>query len=328
MSDYGDSDANWIFYQDRPEWSDVTPVPENDGPTPVVVINHSERFVDVYNYFRAVLQKDEKSERALELTKDAVELNSANYTVWQYRRDLLKALGTDLRLELDYVETVIKLSPKNYQVWHHRRVLVEWLQDPSLELDLTGDALEQDPKNYHAWQHRQWVIKTFGLFDNEMDFVDSLISDDVRNNSAWNQRYFIMNNHHGWTDENVQKEVAYTLEKIRFVKNNESSWNYLRGVLLHDCKGMSGNNAVKSFCEELYNKDCRSPYLLAMLIDCCDEAVKNEEMNDLYNAERAIELCQALANKYDRMRCKYWNYLCNKFKNFKNNATNKTDTKN
>lgn len=36
------SDVSWIYYKDRPEWSDVTPVPEDDGPTPVVVIAHSE----------------------------------------------------------------------------------------------------------------------------------------------------------------------------------------------------------------------------------------------------------------------------------------------
>lgn len=49
MSDSGDSDVAWTYYKDRPEWNDVTPVPEDEGPNLVVVIAHSEKCKYLYN---------------------------------------------------------------------------------------------------------------------------------------------------------------------------------------------------------------------------------------------------------------------------------------
>ncbi|OBS67074.1 hypothetical protein A6R68_04381 [Neotoma lepida] len=137
----------YVLYRDRAEWADIDPVPQNDGPNPVVQIIYSEK---------------------------------------HFRRVLLRSLQKDLQEEMNYITAIIEEQPKNYQVWHHRRVLVEWLKDPSQELEFIADILNQDAKNYHAWQHRQWVIQEFRLWDNELQYTLEMIKLVPHNESAWN----------------------------------------------------------------------------------------------------------------------------------------------
>lgn len=77
-----------------------------------------------------------------------------------------------------------------------------------------------------------YFSSSYSLFENELVFVDRLIGADLRNNSAWNQRYFVLN-HTGFSDDVIQYEINYVMNRIRLVKNNESTWNYLRGLLQH-----------------------------------------------------------------------------------------------
>lgn len=68
------------------------------------------------------------------------------------------------------------------------------------------------------------------MFDNELMYVDKLIAADVRNNSAWNQRIFVLK-YTGLSPETLQVELRYVMNRIQIVKENESSWNFLRGIL-------------------------------------------------------------------------------------------------
>lgn len=48
-------DTNWVLYKNRRDWSGVIPVPQDDGPQPVVAIAYSERceyFIYRMNFIR------------------------------------------------------------------------------------------------------------------------------------------------------------------------------------------------------------------------------------------------------------------------------------
>lgn len=138
-------------------------------------------------YFRAVVCKQEMSERALSLTEELLNLNPASYTFWQYRRQLLLALKSDLNKEMDFLDIFALENPKNYQIWQHRRHIAELVGDGKRELLFTQQVFVEDSKNYHAWAHRQWVLKRFNLWGTELSYVEQCLDLDIRNNSAWNQ---------------------------------------------------------------------------------------------------------------------------------------------
>jgi protein farnesyltransferase/geranylgeranyltransferase type-1 subunit alpha len=320
-----------MFDPSDKKWADLVPLPQDDGPAPVVPIAYSAEFTQVHDYFRAMMKKNEKSQRALELTAYVLGHNPANYTAWHYRRQCLKSLNSDLLAELEWCAQLAIESPKNYQLWHHRREIVTILNQPLDELRHVELVLERegDAKNYHAWSHRQWVLLTFQTWENEMKFIDKLITEDVRNNSAWNHRHFVHSHVSGFTSAVLSAELEYCKTQIRRCVNNASPWNYLIGLmskpqfgLLKElevfAQGVSQENPdcylsemclLEVYCKQARSsaecKQTRSTYCSDLLCFNFAPCPTHAVADGASAVSRAVQTCEKLAN-IDSIRRHYW----------------------
>eukprot|EP00930_Biecheleria_cincta_P050127 TRINITY_DN35301_c0_g1_i1.p1 TRINITY_DN35301_c0_g1~~TRINITY_DN35301_c0_g1_i1.p1 ORF type:complete len:340 (+),score=66.29 TRINITY_DN35301_c0_g1_i1:48-1067(+) len=315
-----------ITFCDNPEWKDVKPVPQDDGPEPLAVISYPPGFEEVHDYFRAIQKLGEFSERALALTGDVIEHNSANYTAWWYRRRCLHELGCDLSAEHVFTDKWSKDCPKNYQVWYHRRWLISEIakqiraKAPNAEsaekeiADLARKELENhtdcmqvndDYKNYNGWSHRQFILQAFGLWDEELPFVEDLLRDDIRNNSAWNHRYTVVRKQ-SWpfSDAVKRREIDYAVKSIRSCANNECAWNYLTAFLGAEEGKIPWSEApaLEALCEEVLSaaadqaSSCR--FANETLATMC------EARGDVAGAQRQYSTLKEI----DKIRFKYWEW--------------------
>lgn len=95
----------YVLWSKRPGWEDLEPVPQNDAPDSLVPIAYDEFCQsrtafplafqegavltksrradrDAMDTFRAIVAKQERSERTLEITKLIIQMNPGHYTVW------------------------------------------------------------------------------------------------------------------------------------------------------------------------------------------------------------------------------------------------------
>lgn len=299
-------------YADNPAWADITPLPTDDGgPNPLAAIAYSEEYSETMSYLRAVMAINETSERVLDLTEDLIDMNPAHYTVWLYRAQVLFALDSDLRAEIEWLNETALQHQKNYQIWHHRNLVVDRLGSAEGEVEFVERMFEQDAKNYHVWSYRQWLVKRFDLWeDGELEYIEELLKKDVRNNSAWNHRWYIVNGREGAKgvdDAQIrEREIAFAKQAIELAPQNQSPWNYIRGIIR---KAKLSPSDFKAFAEEYASLDqpdiVRCSHALDLLADIyAEQSDKQEE------ASRALDL---LATRYDPIRKNYWVYRKGQF---------------
>jgi len=328
----------YIPYAERPDWADVTPIPQHDSFDPLVPIHYTPEYKDATDYFRGIVQAGEQSERVLELTEYIISLNPSHYSVWQYRYSTLIALKSDLTAELTLMNTIAAENLKSYQVWHHRRLLLTQLRSAHGELDFIAAALEEDKKNYHTWAYRQWVLAEFNddeMWAGELGLIEKMLDRDVRNNSVWSHRFFIVWDsgvREGEEDRETvtRRELSYTKEMISLAPNNASAWNYLRGVLertstpfssleefvtpyaLPHSRGSKVTIPDNAEAEGVFidlenplpseNASLPCPLAIEFLADVWEEKGGEE------GVKKASEHFASLADTYDPMRKRYWEF--------------------
>ncbi|KAH6844350.1 hypothetical protein B0T12DRAFT_360615 [Alternaria alternata] len=294
------------YYHDDEAWADIVPLPQDDGGLhPLAAIAYSEEYSEAMGYLRAVMAKNEFSERVLGLTEHIISMNPAHYTVWLYRAKNISEIGRSLKDEIAWLNPTALKHLKNYQIWHHRHTIIDELGSCEGEPEFINSMLELDSKNYHVWSYRQWLVKRFDLFDKpeELEWTHSMIEEDVRNNSAWNHRYYlVVGGREGKPSADlVEREIEYTKAAIRKAPQNQSTWNYVLGIIR---AAELPKSTLKDFAGEFADvrkpDDVHSSHALDLLAD-----IYAEEEDSKENAEKALEL---LATKYDPIRANYWNF--------------------
>ena len=182
---------------------------------------------------------------------------------------------------------------------------------PSTELTFLTRMLAKDVKNYHVWSYRQWLVAHFSLWasspaSTELAYIESLLTVDVRNNSAWNHRWFVIFGETKATkpvpEEVWEREISFAKTKICVAPQNQSSWNYLKGVLR---KRGGGTEELEEFAKQFVDLapegEVRSSHALDFLADMWSQRGEEERAK----AGKALEL---LAETYDPVRKNYWDY--------------------
>ena len=186
---------------------------------------------------------------------------------------------------------------------------------PPTETAFLARMFAKDAKNYHVWSYRQWLVRNFSLWDSELPYIESLLQSDVRNNSAWNHRWFVVFARHtdpskhciksGDADseiplEIIEREIGYTKAAISTAPQNQSPWNYLRGVLKK-----KGTRLVemKSFAEQYADLEKEDEVRSSHALDFLADVYAEEEQK-----ERSAKALELLARRYDPIRKNYWDY--------------------
>lgn len=194
--------------------------------------------------------------KELELTERLLKLNPEFNAAWNYRRDLIVALKSQLPLdfwekELSFTTEQLKAFPKVYWIWNHRFwCLDEYPGSPikiwQRELAIVNKLLSMDARNFHCWQYRRIIVARLeemtltSLNQQELDYTTAKINENISNFSAWHQRANLLPKmfQSGQIADRkgfVNQELAYISNAIFTDAEDQSVWYYVKWFIKSDC---------------------------------------------------------------------------------------------
>lgn len=237
--------------------------------------------------------------------------NLKNYQIWHHRY-----------LLAEHYYTQIADSPERVAAFARS------------EVDFLTMILSEDTKNYHVWSYRQYLVRKLAYWtDDERISTETFIRLDVRNNSAWSHRFFLVFSNPAYSTAAdvasaapgsdgleasldklsighdpavpaaiIEREMSYAKDRIIKAPQNESPWNYLKGVLTKGNRALASIEDFASLFVKKIGQDeevVKSTHALDVL------ATIYGEQGDIPRADLYLE---RLAKKWDPVRAGYWEY--------------------
>ena len=154
---------------------------------------------------------------------------------------------------MSFLMKAAKLLSDFPTLWNVRKILIEQFMEQSNEDEIYNFFLKEierlfpimksDPKSYILWYHRIWcLIKIIeieikrniplekSILMGEINLCDKFFLRDDRNFHCWNYRVQILtlicNYYNNTFDKFIEKELDFTLEKVKNNFSNFSAWSY------------------------------------------------------------------------------------------------------
>jgi protein farnesyltransferase/geranylgeranyltransferase type-1 subunit alpha len=215
------------------DYADLTPIPCQQRPDLPLMVQYTESYDRLMSTFRALLDKMELSERALNIARAVCQKMHSNATAWWYLEKNLEARDFDLSLEMEFLDEQIMESLKPYQLWNHRRWLVRRYVTVYDETTFFQTVIDEDQWNFHAWSYYVWYADTFNQWTWLAEMTAWCILRFPSSNSGWSARFQVVKK--GCLVVSEEIELALNALRNSPGRMSECICSYLWGLIGLGC---------------------------------------------------------------------------------------------